>query len=338
MSHSTGRTPQEPRCWRTHARLPGFLPNAARLVKVIDPRKGKLAIAGPLAVAGLLLMSSQKHPLASRSVAPPGAWLALFNGRDLEGWVPKFSGHPLGENVKDTFRVEKGRLVVSYDNYERLGDLYGHLFYSRRQFSHYWIRAEYRFVGQQIPGAPDWAWRNNGVMLHAQPPETMTLEQRYPISLELRLMGGKWLHRRPPTGSLCLNGTSVIYKGKRLSRAVIDSDAPSYAGNQWVLAEAEVEGSKLVRYFINGRQVLEYSDLQLEKPRSWSPTMARTEGFIAIQAESHPTEFLHIEVLSLDKPQSGPKLRLSDRSRFIPNSSFGTRLRKKFGAILRSAA
>ena len=336
MSHSTGRTPQEPRCCQNQARVPGFSLNAVRLVKDIGKRKGKVAIAGPLAVAALLLMSSQKHPLSSRSVAPQGAWVALFNGRDLEGWVPKFSGHPLGENVNDTFRVEKGRLIVSYDNYKRLDDLYGHLFYGKREFSHYWIRVEYRFAGKQIPGAPDWAWRNNGVMLHAQPPETMTLEQRYPISFELRLMGGKWLHRRPPTGSLCLIGTTMIYKGKRLSHAVIDSDAPSYAGNQWVLAEAEVEGSKLVRYFINGRQVLAYSDLQLEEPQFWSPTMARAQGFIAIQAESAPTEFLRIEVLNLDKPQSGPKLRLSGRSPLIPN--FPAQLRNKVTDIVRPAA
>jgi len=258
-------------------------------------------VAGLLAVAiGLLLTNCQKNSLLSHSAAPQGAWLALFNGRDLEGWVPKFAGYPLGKDVNDTFRVENGRLVVSYDNYKQLDDLYGHLFYNARQFSHYWIRVEYRSVGKQIPGAPDWAWRNNGVMLHAQPPETMTLEQRYPISFELRLMGARWLRQRPPTGSLCLNGTTVMYKGKRISRAVVDSNARPYPGNQWVLAEAEVQGGKLVRYFINGRQVLEYSDLRLEQAQPWSATIARTEGFIAIQAESHPTEFRRIEVLNLD--------------------------------------
>ena len=115
-------------------------------------------------------------------------------------------------------------------------------------------------------------------------------------------MGGKWLRRRPPTGSLCLNGTTVIYKGKRISRAVIDFNAPAYAGNQWVLAEAEVQGGKLVRYFINGRQVLEYSDLQLEKSQPWSATIARTEGFIAIQAESHPPSFAGSRCSTLTAP------------------------------------
>jgi hypothetical protein len=249
---------------------------------------------------GILASSCEQQPVISHSVAPKGAWVSLFNGRSLEGWVTKFKGHPLGENVNSTFRVEDGRLRVSYDNYDRWDDLFGHLFYNIRQFSHYWIRVEYRFVGSQIGGAPDWAWRNNGVMLHAQPPETMALDQAFPISFELRLMGGSWLHRRPPTGSLCVVGTTAVHNGERIVARVVDSDAPAYPGDQWVLAEAEVQGAELVRYFINGRQVMEYSDLQVERSEPWSPTMARTQGFIAIQAESHPAEFRRIEVLDLN--------------------------------------
>ncbi|HRZ82391.1 MAG TPA: DUF1080 domain-containing protein, partial [Candidatus Hydrogenedentes bacterium] len=37
-----------------------------------------------------------------------GAWVPLFNGKDLEGWTPKIKGYPLGENHGDTFRVEDG--------------------------------------------------------------------------------------------------------------------------------------------------------------------------------------------------------------------------------------
>ncbi|WP_291686951.1 family 16 glycoside hydrolase [Bradyrhizobium sp.] len=77
------------------------------------------------------------------------------------------------------------------------------------------------------------------------------------------------------------------------------SDAPSCPGDQWVLAEAGVQGGEVVRYFVNGRQVMEYSDLQLARSEPWSPTIARTHGFIAVQAESHPTEFRRIEVLDL---------------------------------------
>src|SRR3569833_4061843 len=97
-------------------------------------------ITVPLAVAiGLLFMSCQKDALLSHSAAPQGAWMALFNGRDLEGWVPKFSGHPLGENVNNTFRAANGRLIVSYENYKQLDDLYGHLFYNVRFFLFFWF-------------------------------------------------------------------------------------------------------------------------------------------------------------------------------------------------------
>ena len=33
-------------------------------------------------------------------------WIALFNGRDLTGWVPKIRGNELGEDPGGTFRIE----------------------------------------------------------------------------------------------------------------------------------------------------------------------------------------------------------------------------------------
>ncbi len=81
-------------------------------------------------------------------------WIQLFNGRDLEGWTPKFRGHELGENYLNTFRVEDGVLKVCYDQYETFDNKYGHLFY-RETFSHYVLRVEYRVVGQQVAGGAD---------------------------------------------------------------------------------------------------------------------------------------------------------------------------------------
>ena len=47
--------------------------------------------------------------------APKSDWLQLFNGRNLDGWVPKITGFDLGVNYNDTFRVEDGVLKASYD-------------------------------------------------------------------------------------------------------------------------------------------------------------------------------------------------------------------------------
>src|SRR5436190_9692632 len=99
-------------------------------------------------------------------------WIQLFNGKNLDGWTPKFSKHDLGENFNDTFRVENGLLEVRYDKWTTKFDgEFGHLFY-KEPFSYYRLVAEYRFVGEQVPGGPGWAIRNNGLMLASPSPKT----------------------------------------------------------------------------------------------------------------------------------------------------------------------
>ncbi len=48
-----------------------------------------------------------------------GVWISLFNSKDLEGWTPKITGYPVGENYADTFRVEDGVIKVSYSKYPK---------------------------------------------------------------------------------------------------------------------------------------------------------------------------------------------------------------------------
>src|SRR5262249_44335642 len=98
-------------------------------------------------------------------------WEPLFNGKNLDGWTPKIKGFELGDNHLDTFVVEDGILKVKYDKYKEFESKFGHLFY-KDKFSHYRLRVEYRFVGEQCKGGPDWAARNNGVMFHCQDPKS----------------------------------------------------------------------------------------------------------------------------------------------------------------------
>src|SRR5438477_11141726 len=53
-------------------------------------------------------------------------WIQLFNGRNLDGWTPKFAKHDLGENFNDTFRVENGLLEVRYDKWAHFDGESGH--------------------------------------------------------------------------------------------------------------------------------------------------------------------------------------------------------------------
>jgi hypothetical protein len=121
-------------------------------------------------------------------------WIQLFNGKDLTGWTVKIKGYPAGENFGNTFYVEDSILKVKYDAYgDDFASRFGHL-YTNQSYSHYKLRVEYRFVGEQAKGGPGWAYRNSGAMLHAQAPETVALEQDFPVSVEAQMLGGDGTH------------------------------------------------------------------------------------------------------------------------------------------------
>jgi len=228
-------------------------------------------------------------------------WIQLFNGSDLSGWIPKITGYPAGENYGNTFRVEDGTLKVSYDQYDELGGRFGHLFY-KEPFSHYLLRIEYRFTGEQVNGGPAWAFRNSGVMIHAQSPESMAIDQDFPVSVEVQFLGGDGTNERS-TGNVCTPGTHITMGDELISRHCTNSSSATYHGDQWVTAEIEVRGNELIRHIINGDTVISYSKPQLDErdPDAKAlidkghPVMLEG-GYIALQAESHPVEFRKVEL------------------------------------------
>jgi hypothetical protein len=230
-------------------------------------------------------------------------WIALFNGKDLDGWTPKIRGYPAGENFGDTFRVENGVLKVSYDKYKKFDGKFGHLFY-KTPFSHYRLRVQYRFVGEQCPGGPSWAFRNSGVMIHGQPPETMKKDQDFPVSIEVQFLGGNGRDPRP-TANVCTPGTNIVMGGKLITRHCTDSKSKTYHGDQWVTVEAEVHGNGVIRHIVDGETVLEYDKPQLDDRDPEGRRFIKNGekmlhgGSISLQAESHPIEFRKVEILPL---------------------------------------
>ena len=242
--------------------------------------------------------------LASGSLAQDEEWVSLFNGRNLEGWTPKFTGFPTGVNHLDTFTVEDGFLTVTYDNWTDFQREFGHLFHER-SFSHYLLRVEYRFVGEQVTNGPDWAFRNNGMMLHSQTPESMTLDQEFPASIEVQLLGGNGSDERT-TANICTPGTHFRLEGELITQHCVNSSSATFHGDQWVTLEVEMRGDELMRHTVNGEIVFEYSETQLDdtdpdgrRLLDAGAPLALSEGLIAIQAESHPTQFRRIDVLPL---------------------------------------
>jgi len=242
-------------------------------------------------------------------------WEPLFNGKDLTGWDIKIKGHPLNENYKNTFRIEDSMIRVVYSDYDKFNNQFGHL-YTQKPYSYYKLKLQYRFLGDHLADAPEWADRNSGVMLHSQSAQSINLNQDFPVSLEFQFLCGNG-QDTVPTGNVCTPGTFIIYDGKPYLAHIKNSTSKTYLKNEWINAEAEVYGDSLVRHIINGDTVLTYTKPMIgegfvSKTNNWTwanitdslfwINKANTplgEGHIALQAESQPVDFRRIEILDL---------------------------------------
>lgn len=240
-------------------------------------------------------------------------WISLFNGKDLNGWDIKFSGHKLNDNYNNTFQVEDGMIRVVYDEYETFDDKYGHMYY-KKPFSYYKIRFDYRFLGEQTPGGESWNVRNSGIMLHSQSAKSNDLNQDFPVSIEIQLLGG--LGKGPrTTGNLCTPGTQVVFNDKLDFTHCISSNSKTYDGDGWVHVEAIILGDQSITHIVEKDTVLVYEKPQITtsyldddwdrygvtSKDYWKNISGKllSEGYIAIQAESHAIDFKNIELLNL---------------------------------------
>ncbi len=234
-----------------------------------------------------------------------GEWVPLFNGKNLDGWTPKVTGHALGENFADTFRVEDGLLKVRYDKYKAFDGQFGHLFF-KDKYSHYIARIEYRFVGDQCPGGPGWAVRNSGLMFHCQDPKTMRKDQEFPVSIEAQFLGGAATGERS-TNNLCTPGTNVVIGKELVTRHCTNSKSKTYRGDGWVTVEIEVHGAGKVTHRVEGQTVLEYKQAQYDQRDAdgakliVDKKLLIEEGYLSLQAESHPVDFRKVEIKVLKK-------------------------------------
>lgn len=240
-------------------------------------------------------------------------WIQLFNGKNLDGWDIKITGHDLNDNFANTFRVEDGLLKVRYDGYESFNNQFGHIFY-RAPFSRYVVAVEYRFVGEQARGGPGWALRNSGVMIHSQSAKSMAKDQDFPISIEVQLLGGNGNGTgERSTANLCTPGTNVVIRGQLITEHCLNSRSKTYNGEQWVRVEVLVLGDSVIKHIVNGDTVFEYSKPQIGggvvnnfDPAEKQDGKLLTRGYIALQSESHPIDFRRVEIRDLTGCRTPP--------------------------------
>ena len=231
-------------------------------------------------------------------------WIQLLADDNLDDWTVKIKGYEVGDNYGNTFSIEDGILMVRYDEeaYPTFENRFGHLFY-KDTFSHYILRLEYRFVGKQSPGAPAWAFRNSGIMLHGQSPQSMELDQDFPVSIEYQLLGSDST-RVQITGSVCTPGTNILINNELILDHCTQSSSKEYMDDQWVTAEVEVRGNKIIKHIINGDTVMVYSQPQLDEREQYYEKLLQlnngekmlSSGTISLQSEGHPCDFRNVEI------------------------------------------
>lgn len=244
--------------------------------------------------------------------AEDSAWVSLINDANLEGWTPYFQKTGL-RNTDSVFRVTpEGWLHVNITvDYNTTG--FGHLFYTKRKYSYYMVRAWYRFPANTY--GPNWSmgWNreNNGLMLHSQEPSTMNGKD-FPTSIEVQLLGknneqngGEKAKgfKYATTANMCSPGTFVAYGGNnnytahctaaQYPDAWKNTEIPWEDPQGWSDITVRVLADSLVQHFIHGVKVFEYSRIRQD-----NGTPLR-EGYLSVQAEGTSTQFKTLEVLDL---------------------------------------
>lgn len=231
-------------------------------------------------------------------------WVNLLEKNSLEDWIVKIKDHPVGDNFNETFIVEDSILKVDYTKYnDTFNNTFGHIYY-KEPYSNYKLKLDYRFLKDQVADGEAWAYKNSGVMIHCEDPKNIGLEQGFPVSIEVQLLGGDGENERQ-TANLCTPGTHVNIKDELVTEHCISSTSKTYHDDQWVHLEIEVYSDSLIRHFINGEKVMEYTKPIFGGEYSSESSMALEgqpvkSGYISLQSESHPIHFKNIELLELD--------------------------------------
>ena len=229
-------------------------------------------------------------------------WVSIFNGVNLNGWTMKINGHPLGVNFANTFRVEDGILKIRYDGYGNdFNKRFGAFFFDKK-LSEYRLRVEYRFVGETAPGAPEWGYRDSGVQFHSQSPESLKIDQPFPVCLEYNLHGGNGVEERP-VGAICANGMKVEVDGKlNESYCTPPKIKRTFHGDQWVTLEIDIKDG-VIKHFVNGEEILSYRNPVFDAEHKLGKTLIKNgevsviDGYVSLQSNSHPIDFRRIEIM-----------------------------------------
>jgi hypothetical protein len=182
----------------------------------------------------------------------------LFNGKDLDGWMPVLAGE--GAKPDEVWKVRDGGVLWCR------GKPKGYLRTKRDDFQNYELSLEWRW-----PATPG----NNGVLVHVTDPAVLDI---WPRSHEIQLNDGH-------AGDIWVIGTTLEIpkpegriKGRRHINTIDDAEKPL---GEWNKMRIVCAGDELTIY-INDKQA------------NYASKLSQTKGAISLQSEGAEIEYRNI--------------------------------------------
>ena len=141
----------------------------------------------------------------------------------------------------------------------------------------------------------------------------MLRDQDFPISIEVQFLGGLRDGKPRPTGNVCSPGTRVVYAGEPDATHCIQSSAADdrrrrvgHGRRARARATSASSTTSTARPSSSTAQIT-YGGANVNghSPAAKPDGMPLGTGFIALQSESHPIQFRRVELLNLERRETG---------------------------------
>lgn len=144
-------------------------------------------------------------------------------------------------------------------------------------------------------------------MIHGQSVESMDVNQDFPTSIEVQLLGSDSLVQMTNM-NVCTPGTNIVMGGELILDHCVNTDSEYYYDDEWVTAEVVVRGNEAIYHIINGDTLIHYTQPQLdERDGTYAKLIdlnngdkMLSKGTISLQSEGHPIDFRKVEIQLLD--------------------------------------
>jgi hypothetical protein len=272
----------------------------------------------PLGMA-LACLAGQPASQRAASAAQRG-WIALFDGKSLDGWYIYLQKHQKNEDPARVFQAEDGAIHVYKDQPAGSAVPAGYLA-TETPYSHFRVRLEYKWGTKKFAPRTDQR-RDAGLLYHVVGADAVwprciecQIQEndvgdcftvrgvRVAATVEMATIetpgGPKLLPRYKPPAA---GGAPKVVGDRGIARIVKSS---THEHDGWNTVEVEVRGSQGALHIVNGHTVFEASELRQLGPdnENWQPLPG---GRIALQAEFAEVYYRNVEIRALPEEPLQP--------------------------------